>query len=221
MVMKDLKTAVVTTSKQTPGTQYTVTINNVTDVANNKIAADSKVSFTSDTLKKGIATIRFYDNIGGTDIPSITNAPAYQNDLPDRLVNNNAFETATWENGDNYIGTIQALVTAPETGNYIFHITSDDQSELYISTDDSPANLRTTPSCVITGWTNQRDWQNTTGGSTDTAQMVSPAINLTAGKSYYFFGRWKGGGGGDGNSIGWELPSKVGTIAVIPESAIA
>ena len=141
--------------------------------------------------------------------------------LPDRIVTNNAFETATWENGENYAATIQALVTAPETGNYIFHITADDLAEFYISTDDNPANLRTTPSCSITGWTNQRDWANTTGGSTDAALMTSAPISLTAGKAYYMYARWKEGGGGDGTSIGWELPSKQGTIAVIPQSAIA
>ena len=73
----------------------------------------------------------------------------------------------------------------------------------------------------MTGWTNQRDWQNTTGGSADVAQMTSAAINLTAGKAYYMFARWKEGGGGDGVSVGWELPSKPGTIAVIPDTAIA
>ena len=221
LIMKDPKTAVLTMPRQASGIQVTVTVNNITDMGQNKIAADSKIVFTTFSLKQGIAAIKFYDGISGTLITDMTAAPKFTNDLPDRIVINNTFETATWENGENYAATIQALVTAPETGNYIFHITADDLAEFYISTDDNPANLRATPSCSISGWTNQRDWANTTGGSTDAALMTSAPINLTAGKAYYMYARWKEGGGGDGTSIGWELPSKAGTIAVIPASALA
>lgn len=210
------------TSKQTPGTAYTVTVNNVADLAGNKVT-DVKVTFKSPSEKPGVAGIKFYDDIGsGTAIANLTDASKFQDDIPDRMVTYKAFETASWENGVNYGATLQALVTPPETGNYIFHISSDDAGQLFISTDENPANLRTSPTCQVTGWVNQWDWTDTASGNPPAggSEMTSAPVNLTAGKQYYMKALWKEGGGGDGCSIGWELPGKAGTIQVVPASAI-
>jgi hypothetical protein len=44
----------------------------------------------------------------------------------------------------------------------------------------------------------------------------SNAISLAAGQKYFFRNYHVEGTGGDGTSIGWELPSSHGTINVIP-----
>jgi PA14 domain/Divergent InlB B-repeat domain len=52
-----------------------------------------------------------------------------------------SFEAPTnW--ADNYGTRVRGYVTAPATGNYRFWIASDNASELWLSTDDSPANRR-------------------------------------------------------------------------------
>jgi hypothetical protein len=210
----DMTKVVLVTSRQTPGTKYTLTVNNVADNSGNKVAANSTKEFTGFTLVPGFATLEFFDGIGGTSVPNLTDSTKYQNNMPDRVSANSAFETPTWENGTDYGGRISAIVTAPETGNYVFHITSDDSSELWMSTDDNPANLIPAAIAYLTGWSNQRAWS-------DSDSVPSDPIALVAGKKYYMFAIWKEGGGGDGASVGWELPSAPGTIAVIPASAIA
>jgi hypothetical protein len=89
-------------------------------------------------------------------------------------------------------------VCAPETGNYTFWIASDDNSELWLSTSDNPANKVLIAS--VNGWTGVRQW-------TQLASQQSVPVALTAGRRYYIEALHKDGGGGDHVSVGWQLPS--------------
>ena len=108
---------------------------------------------------------------------------------------------------DLYGSQFRGYVTAPATGNYVFFISADDNAELYLSTDDNPANKRLIAS--ESTYSNSRQYQ-TSAGSSDLAlkrsdQALGP-IALTAGRRYYSEALHKEGGGGDNISVAWQVP---------------
>ena len=132
-----------------------------------------------------------WSNVTGTKVSSIpvNSEPSSVNDL-------NIFETAT-NAGDNYGSRIRGYVSVPQTGDYIFWIASDDQSQLWLSTDDNPANKREI--AEVTGWTSSRQWDKY-------PSQQSAAIGLVAGRTHYIEALHKEGTGADNLAVGWQLP---------------
>jgi hypothetical protein len=101
-------------------------------------------------------------------------------------------------NWANYYGTrIRGYLYPPADGNYTFWIASDDKSELWLSTDDNPAN--TAKIAYVPGWTESREWNK------DPNQQSLP-ISLTAGQKYYVEVLQKEGSGGDNVAVAWQGP---------------
>jgi regulation of enolase protein 1 (concanavalin A-like superfamily) len=212
---------VLTTSLQTEGKAYHLTVNGAADPAGNKVPTVTIPfsGFVVDPTVKIVA--EFYDGIstGSADLYTVTSNAKYQAGTPDRFLACTDFETPTWENGSYYGGRLAGVVTAPETGDYTFYVTSDDYSQLFVSSDENPGNWigsSTTGeayAAAVTSWTNQRDWA-------DTDVVASDPIPLVAGHKYYIMALWYEGSGGDGCSVGWKRPSS-SAIEVIPGSAIS
>lgn len=103
---------------------------------------------------------------------------------------------------DNYGSWIRGYVTAPETGDYVFYLTSDDESLLFMTTDNAdPLNpSKTNLICHVPGWANIREW-------TKYPSQQSAPVALEAGKTYYLELFHKEGTGGDHIVLGWQLPS--------------
>jgi hypothetical protein len=99
----------------------------------------------------------------------------------------------------NYGTRVRGYITAPNTGTYVFWISSDDNSELWLSTNDNPANKSLIAS--VPDWTNPREW-------TKYSQQQSASITLTAGQKYYVEALQKDGGGGDNLAVGWAKPGQ-------------
>lgn len=137
-----------------------------------------------------------YTGINGTSISDLTNAPSFPSSpaLEDLLTN--YFEAPTDWN-DNYGTRVRGLIIPPVTGNYIFWIASDDNGQLFLSTDDTPANKRLI--ATVNAWTSSRQW-------TKEANQQSSPIRLTNGVRYYIEALQKEGGGGDNLAVGWQLP---------------
>ncbi|HEY9173736.1 MAG TPA: lamin tail domain-containing protein, partial [Verrucomicrobiae bacterium] len=144
----------------------------------------------------GILQELFFD-IGGGTVADLTNNAAFPSSPSAENILTDYLETAV-NAYDNYGQRLQALITAPTSGNYRFWISSDDASQLYLSTDESPAQKRLIAS--VTGWTPSRTWD--WEGS-----QQSSLISLTAGKRYYIEALMKEGGGGDNLAVRWRLPS--------------
>lgn len=116
---------------------------------------------------------------------------------------------------DNYALRVSGLFIPKVTGNYVFFTCSDDDSDLYISTDDQPCNKRLV--AQEQGWSNNREWNTANGGSADMkrSDRWSPdggwtvpwadGIRLEAGKRYYIEGVMHEGGGGDNFSATFKL----------------
>jgi hypothetical protein len=102
--------------------------------------------------------------------------------------------------GDNYGARISGLVCPPITGNYIFWISSDDHSELWLSIDNQQANKKRI--AYLAGSTSRRNW-------TAFATQQSAPINLVAGNNYYIEALHKEGTTYDHIAVGWQLPGGV------------
>ena len=104
---------------------------------------------------------------------------------------------------DNYGERLRGYLYPPTTGYYIFTIASDDNGQLWLSTNDSPANM--VEIAHVDSWTGYRDWSNV-----NNANQTSTSIYLTAGQRYYVQALQKEGGGGDNLSVRWEIPATTG-----------
>ncbi|MEL6843986.1 MAG: T9SS type A sorting domain-containing protein, partial [Bacteroidota bacterium] len=133
-----------------------------------------------------------WDNIGnGFEVSSIplTSAPSSTSLLP-------TFEIPV-NSGNTYGARVRGYICPPTTGNYSFWIASDDKGELWLSTDDNPANKALV--AHVPGWTSSRLW-------TKYPEQQSDSIYLEAGRSYYVEALVKENLGGDNLAVGWTLP---------------
>jgi glucose/arabinose dehydrogenase len=101
---------------------------------------------------------------------------------------------------DNYASRIRGFVCPPTTGNYVFWIASDNQSELYISTDANPANKVKRAS--VSAWTMSKEW-------TKYPSQQTVPLYLIAGNKYYIEAIHLEVAQGDNLAVGWQLPNGV------------
>lgn len=119
---------------------------------------------------------------------------------------------ATTDFADYYVQRMSCLFVPEFTGLYVFFICSDDDSDLFISTDADPANKYLI--AQETAWSNNRQWVTSGGGSTltqkrsdtfvDPTTSESPGaagISLEAGKRYYLEAVQHEGSGGDNLAV--------------------
>jgi hypothetical protein len=156
----------------------------------------SMVDSTRGQLGKGNILYEYWDNITGTAVSNLTNDPRYP-DSPDESKWWQTFEGDVGR-GDNYGIRASGYVYPPVSGEYIFWISGDDECQLWLSTDDDPANIEQVSH--VTGWTNSREWDK------EDTQKSKP-ITLQAGQKYYIEALMKEGGGGDSLAVGWGGPT--------------
>jgi hypothetical protein len=168
-------------------------------LANSAMAADPG---------KGHILVEYWLDIGnGTAVTDLTsNALFPDNPTGSQWVDSWLFPPgssggSSWH--DNYGDRMRGYIYPPQTGDYTFWIAGDDLCELWLSTDDTPANAKLI--AQITGWTDAMDWDQATG-STDKAAMKSQPIPLKAGQRYYMETLHKEAGGGDSVGVAWAGP---------------
>ncbi len=140
-----------------------------------------------------------WEGIPGTAVADLTGSADYPDNPTSTNLVTDYFE-APVDVLEDYGQRMHGYVVPPVTGNYTFWISSDDGSELWLSTDSSPANKRLIAS--VTGWTPSREW----GWE---ANQQSAAIRLEAGQAYYVAALQKEGGGGDNLAVRWLRPDGV------------
>jgi hypothetical protein len=110
---------------------------------------------------------------------------------------------------DNYGQRIRGFLHPTVSGTYTFYIAGDDNCELWLSRDDTPANkVKVASVSGSTAWTSSRLW-------TKYSSQKSVAITLQAGRKYYIEALHKEAAGGDNLAVGWVVPNTA-TIAIIP-----
>ncbi|MFM1942668.1 MAG: hypothetical protein RI897_1650 [Verrucomicrobiota bacterium] len=140
-----------------------------------------------------------WTGIGGTSVSDLTSNPSYPNNPSSTNLVTDYFESPT-DVLENYGQRMHGYVVPPQSGNYTFWIASDDGGELWLSTDEDPANARVI--ATVQGWTSSREW-------TREINQQSAAMNLVAGQFYYISALMKEGGGGDNLAVKWRRPDGV------------
>lgn len=137
----------------------------------------------------------YWTGVSGTSVSSLTSDSRFPSS-PSESAYLTKFEAQTNWN-DNYGTRIRGFVHPPVTGNYIFWVCGDDNSELWLSTDDKQSNkvlIARNP-----GYTNELQWDKY-------PEQQSAAIPLVAGRRYYIEGLHKEGAQGDNFAVGWQIP---------------
>lgn len=135
-----------------------------------------------------------WNDVGGNDVSNIPLAKK-----PDQTSQLTVLEIGP-NVDDRYATRIRGYLCPPQSGNYTFLIAGDDAVELWLSTDDNPANKLKIASLL--SWTGFREWDKF-------ASQKSAQIYLTTGNRYYIEVLHKEGAGGDHVSVGWQLPNGV------------
>lgn len=107
--------------------------------------------------------------------------------------------------GQDFSARMRGVLTAPATGDYVFWISSDDNSELNLSSDEDPANKQRI--AHVTGspaWTDYVEW------SKFETQKSAP-VSLVAGKRYYIEALLKEDIAEDHLAVGWLKPGELGS----------
>ncbi|MFM7052674.1 MAG: HEAT repeat domain-containing protein [Planctomycetota bacterium] len=108
------------------------------------------------------------------------------------------FPEAPRNAGNQYLARISGIVEAPETGDYVLAIASDDDSILLLGTGEDPSTLREIAS--VEGYSNPGDYDAQPG-------QRSKPVRLEKGRRYAIRALHAEGGGGDHLSVMWRLPS--------------
>jgi PKD repeat protein len=165
------------------------------------------INSASLTLSPGFVKQEFYSGALRTDIenPSFTTPPTFVHYLT-------SFESPSGQ-GNNYAERVSSLFIAPQTANYIFFVCSDDDSDLFLSTDSVAANKHLI--AQETAWSNPLEWLSSGGGSvvaskrsdqfTGTTWPGGNTIHLTAGTQYYLEADHHQGNGGDNLAVTYKL----------------
>ncbi|MHB8521670.1 MAG: PA14 domain-containing protein [Limisphaerales bacterium] len=152
-------------------------------------------------VSAGYLRRELYTGIPGVLVNSLLDAATFPAS-PDKV---DAIDSIASGNlGFNYGQRLSGLLVPPVTGNYLFYISSDDQSVLFLSTDDTPANRQLI--AFEPEWNNSRDWTSFTRRDPALPENRSDPISLQAGQRYYFEILHKQGGGGDDVEVTWQKP---------------
>jgi hypothetical protein len=166
-------------------------------------------SFTTTRPGLGNIVYELWENISGTNLDDLKNNWNYPSN-PSSTGELNSFE---WDlaDTDNYGGRIHGWLYVPADGEYTFWICTDDQGELWLSTDDDPGNVE------LIAYV--KDSPTATGGYASLNQwdkypsQESEPVSLMGGQRYYIMALWKEGSGGDHCQVAWQGPG-------IPERTI-
>ncbi len=152
-----------------------------------------------DVWGPGVATTRAQVNAGTAGEPTST---TYRS----------SFEGPTdW--ADNYASRLSAWFVPPANGNYVFLLSSDDDSDLFLGTNDDPTTKRLIAQQAA--WNSARNWQggeNLLQRSSETwtpdAGVTVPfadGIPLVGGQQYYIEATHREGTGGDNLEVYYIL----------------
>jgi hypothetical protein len=196
----------LTTSGLTLGTTYTVTVANLRTAGGAALPDGLQTSL----LYGNSILWEYWLNTGGTAVADLTRSPNFPFNPSGREFRTLFEARSNWQ--DNYGGRMRGYLLPATSGDYRFWIASDDNGELWLSTDDDPAHK--VRIAYVPGWSASREW-------TKFAQQQSALIPLVAGQRYYIEALQKEGGGGDNLAVAWQRDGTAFTGVPIPGSFLS
>ncbi len=197
------------------GNAYTITMTGLATISGDKLPASLLLSVTYQN-PMGTILDQVWDGLDSGDSVSDLTSPALNPNYP----NNPTYVTyltsfnAPYNTGvSDYGQRVQGYIYPPTTGQYVFWIASDDNSQLWLSTNSNPANIGSSPIAYNNSWTSYEEW-------TEYASQQSAPITLVAGQHYYIEALMKQGGGGDNLSVAWMLLPSGGTQVPSASSSV-
>ncbi len=142
--------------------------------------------------RTGQITREVWEHIPGVRVEDLTGSSDYPHH-PGKSGVISLFESPP-NIGEDYGTRIQGYLHPPVTGEYTFAISGDDNCELWLSTDQDPANAKRIAS--VPEWTDPMVWDKY-------PEQESQPIQLEADKRYFIRALHKEGGGADGLTVGW------------------
>jgi len=164
-----------------------------------------------DSFVGGFFTRSVWTGLTGSGVALIKNYSTNQNYPAHVIQNISSLEFAqTSPNMEQFGQFIRGWIIPPITGTYTFWIASDDNSELWLSTNKQKTAKSLAAS--VPGYTGFREW------SKYASQQSLPRV-LESGKSYYMEVYQRESGGGDHLSVAWtrpDAPSNAKEIISVP-----
>ncbi len=140
----------------------------------------------------GTILCEWWTGIAGAAVSDLTSSGNYPDKPSGRELITGLEGPTNW--ADNYGTRIRGYLHPADDGSYTFWIASDANSEMWLSTDDSPANK--TRIAYVPGWTNSREW-------TKYPEQQSSPIPLVSGGKYYIEVLHKEASGNDNIAVAW------------------
>ncbi|HVR35247.1 MAG TPA: PA14 domain-containing protein, partial [Methylomirabilota bacterium] len=198
----DRQTVRLATTTIAEGSAYTLTVNNVKDraAAGNTITPGSRLTFLQ---VQGVITAREFLDIPGPLLTDLTGHARFPNN-PNAVIFPAQLATIPLRR-DNYGLQFQGFLIPPVSGDYIFYVSSRNQSALFLSPDASPANM--VEIARESTFSAPRDWET----FRDDGAHVSAPQRLEAGKKYYLEARFKAAARTGANfldhfAVTWQMP---------------
>jgi hypothetical protein len=145
--------------------------------------------------QEGNVLFEYWFNIGGTSIGDLTGQAVYPYGPDSFEYRPDLKSKVDWF--DNGAQRARSYLVPPESGDYTFWVSGDDQCQLWLSTDETAANAQLI--ATVGSWTSVDTWDWE-------ANQKSTPIALQAGQKYYVEMLMKEGGGGDSISAAWAGP---------------
>lgn len=166
--------------------------------------------FTTGLKGAGYILREVWEGIAGTAVSDLTSDPRYPGS-PDSSELLTSFEGPT-DVLDTYGSRLHGWLLVAQSGYYTFWIATDDNGELWLSTNESVGNavlISWVGDFAGGGWAAARQFD-------DPDVVPSDPIYLEGGKKYYIAGLMKEGNGGDNIAVAWKGPDSGDVREVIP-----
>jgi hypothetical protein len=158
-------------------------------------ASDKDRRSVMDEPEPGIVR-EVYLNIPGSDLEDLTGHSSFPGNPSSREVITDYFE-APINFADEYGQRMHGILEAPQSGEYTFWISGDDNSRLFLSMDEDPNQKELIAEVPI--YSASREWDHF-------PEQQSDPVNLNQGERYYICALMKEGIGGDHLALRWQLP---------------
>lgn len=174
--------------------EYNWLLYNVDEILNNFDIVPRKQR--DENVSQGVIYREYWLNINGSNVTDLTSNPDFPHKPSGRTIHT-LFEAPS-NTGDNYGTRMYGYLIPPESGYYKFWIASDDNSQLWLSNNENPANKQMI--AYVNGYCSPREWNKF-------PSQQSVDIYLEEGREYFVEAIHKEGSQYDNLAVGWQLPN--------------